>query len=163
MHILVTGGTLDKDYDPLQGQLVFDNTNLSTLLSQANLTHKPTFEVLMLKDSLEMTDSDRQQILTACLNCADTKILITHGTDTMPQTAAFLADAGTQLAGKTIVLTGAMRPFALGKSDALFNLGSAIMALKITPPGAYIAMNGELFDAQNVRKNTQLGIFETQI
>lgn len=162
MQIFITGGTLDKDYQPIQGQLVFEKTQLPEMLKQANLTHPVTLSVLMLKDSLEMTSADRQIITESCLNCSDNQILITHGTDTMPITATTLLEHHSQMPEKIIVITGAMRPFALGNSDALFNLGSAIMALNLTRPGVYIAMNGQLFEAGKVAKNTQKGLFEVK-
>lgn len=160
MQIFITGGTLDKDYHPIQGQLTFEKTQLPEMLNQANLTQPTSLSVLMLKDSLDMSDADRQIITESCLSCNDHKILITHGTDTMPITAATLLKHHSQMPEKTIVLTGAMRPFALGNSDAMFNLGSAIMALNLTRPGVYIAMNGQLFEAGKVTKNTQKGLFE---
>lgn len=160
IQLLITGGTLDKDYDALTGQLVFDETHLTQMLTQANLTVDVQTQVLMLKDSLEMQADDRDIVLQACLASPNPKILITHGTDTMALTAQHIAQNLPDNHQKTIVLTGAMRPYALGHSDALFNLGSAIMALNLTRPGVFIAMNGQLFDARNVTKNTQLGIFE---
>lgn len=159
--LLITGGTLDKDYNTLTGHLEFSQTHLPKLFQQANITLPIQSEVLMLKDSLEMTHEDRQLILNACLESPCQRLVITHGTDTMAETANCLLNS--QLAqSKTVVLTGAMRPFQLGDSDAAFNLGSALMAAQLAPNGIYIAMNGELFPAAITQKNRQQGIFERQ-
>jgi L-asparaginase len=161
IQLFVTGGTLDKEYDVLSGELVFPPTHLPALLKEAHCTLAIEVSVLMQKDSLQMTDEDRRLIGQACLNAVPERIVITHGTDTMVQTAlallALLHAAGVQ---KTIVLTGAMRPFQLGHSDAGFNLGSALMAVQTAQPGVYLAMNGRLFNAQQVQKNRALGVFE---
>ncbi|WP_024851118.1 asparaginase domain-containing protein [Hydrogenovibrio kuenenii] len=157
--LLVTGGTLDKNYDAISGELNFSTTHLPQILSQANITLDLSIETLMLKDSLEMTQTDREYIAETCVKAAQTRILITHGTDTMTETADYLSSIG-QLSGKTLVLTGAMRPFMLGDSDASFNLGAAIMAANLSSNGVYIVMNGMRFDANNVRKNKLLGEFE---
>lgn len=157
--LLVTGGTLDKDYQTTSGELIFSETHLPKLLEEANSTLPIKLNVLMLKDSLEMLDSDRQKILDACLESATDRVVITHGTDTMTDTALFLKNS-RQLTDKTVVLTGAMRPFQLNQSDASFNLGTALMAAQLASSGIYIAMNGELFEASQVSKNRQQGIFE---
>ena len=157
--LLITGGTLDKDYNAISGSLDFSQTHLMTLLNQANVSLSIQSEVLMLKDSLEMTLQDRQTILTACLASPCQRLVITHGTDTLTDTAAFLLDSALPQS-KTVVLTGAMRPFQLGQSDAAFNLGSALMAAQLTNNGIYIAMNGELFPATLTQKNRQQGVFE---
>jgi len=157
--LLVTGGTLDKDYQTTSGELIFSETHLPKLLEEANSTLPIKLKVLMLKDSLEMLDSDRQKILDACLESATDRVVITHGTDTMTDTALFLKNS-RQLTDKTVVLTGAMRPFQLNQSDASFNLGTALMAAQLASSGIYIAMNGELFEASQVSKNRQQGIFE---
>lgn len=157
--LLVTGGTLDKDYQTTTGELVFSETHLPQLLKEANSSLPIRTNVLMLKDSLEMLDSDREQILRACIDSGTDRVVITHGTDTMTDTALFLKNS-RQVTGKTVVLTGAMRPFKLNQSDASFNLGSALMACQLAAPGIYIAMNGELFEASQVTKNRQEGIFE---
>jgi len=161
IKLLITGGTLDKNYNPLTGELEFSQSYLPDMLAQANCQTKITLQQLMLKDSLEITDQDRQIILQACLDSKQQQIIITHGTDTMEKTAMQLYNH-PQLKQKTIVLTGAMRPYMLGNSDALFNLGNAISAVKSTQGGCYIAMNGELFNANKVQKNTKLGIFTTK-
>jgi len=157
--LLVTGGTLDKDYQTTTGKLVFSDTHLPKLLKEANSTLPIKTTVLMLKDSLEMQDADRKKILKACIESETDRVVITHGTDTMTDTALFLKNS-RQLTDKTVVLTGAMRPFQLNQSDASFNLGAALMASQLASPGIYIAMNGELFEASQVSKNRQQGIFE---
>lgn len=158
--LLACGGTIDKDYNVLNGELELTQSYLTELLKQARHQLDLRLETLMLKDSLDMTQTDRQQVLEACLNAPEQQIVITHGTDTLTQTAEFLADQmGTQ---KTIVLTGAMRPFRLAESDASFNMGAALMAVQTTRPGVYIVMNGQLFEAYQVKKNRQLGVFEAR-
>lgn len=158
--LLACGGTIDKDYNVLNGELEFTQTYLTELLKQARHQLSLRLETLMLKDSLDMTQVDREHVLEACLNAPEQQIVITHGTDALTQTAEFLADQiGTQ---KTIVLTGAMRPFRLAESDASFNLGAALMAVQTTRPGVYIVMNGRLFEAHQVQKNRQLGVFEVR-
>jgi len=159
IKIIITGGTLDKDYNTLTGELYFPKTHLPQLLSQANLTLPIQTQVVLQKDSLEMNDADRQSIAQACEDTKEQKIIITHGTDTMQLTAQTLNNHSA-LKHKTIILTGAMRPFKLGESDAAFNIGSAIMAVQLAQPGVYIAMNGQLFPAGQVQKNRQQGIFE---
>ncbi len=158
IQLLITGGTLDKNYAPLTGELVFSQTHLPEILKEANCQLNLVQQVLMLKDSLAMTDADRQQINQACQQTNHTHIVITHGTDTMVKTALTLIK-NTDLANKTIVLTGAMRPFKLGSSDALFNLGSALSSVTLIPAGVYIAMNGQVLEASQVVKDTTQGIF----
>jgi L-asparaginase len=156
--LLVTGGTLDKDYNVLSGELEFSSTHTPQILSQANVSFH-SVETLMLKDSLDMTQADREAIANVCIKASQQRIVITHGTDTMTDTASHLK-ACPELADKVIVLTGAMRPFMLGNSDASFNLGAAMMAADLSPNGIYISMNGMRFEAGDVRKNKSLGIFE---
>ncbi|WP_127470914.1 asparaginase domain-containing protein [Thiomicrorhabdus aquaedulcis] len=161
LQLFITGGTLDKEYDALSGELIFSSTVVPDLLKEANCTLASDVQVLMQKDSLHMTDEDRAIICQACLNASAQHIVITHGTDTMVQTAlALLTAFAADDLQKTIVLTGAMRPFQLGRSDASFNLGSALMAAQTAPFGVYIVMNGRLFNAQSVQKNRALGVFE---
>jgi len=160
IQLFITGGTLDKDYQTTTGELVFTQTHVDTLLNQANLTLPINIKTLMLKDSLEMTDSDREYIYQACLNSNAKYIVITHGTDTMVETARYLQQTNT-LNTKTIILTGAMRPFMLGNSDASFNMASALMAAQLASSGIYITMNGQLFNADSVHKNRELGQFES--
>ncbi|SKA62896.1 asparaginase domain-containing protein [Desulfobaculum bizertense] len=158
IRILVTGGTLDKEYNQLDGELVFTKTHITDILRQAKCTAQVSIETVMLKDSLHMSDADRECILERVKACPEDKVVITHGTDTMPETAAFL---GQQLSGKTVVLLGAMVPYSFVNSDALFNLGCAFSAVQLLPEGAYITMNGKIFSWDNVRKNRQKGEFET--
>lgn len=158
IKILVTGGTFDKEYDPLTGRLFFKDTHVPEMLRLGRYHLKINIQTVMMKDSLSMTASDRKKIVQACQKTKEEKILITHGTDTMTVTAQYL---GKTITNKTIVLTGAMVPYAFGSSDGLFNLGSALAFLKTMPHGVYISMNGECFMWDNVRKNKQSGMFET--
>lgn len=160
--LLITGGTLDKNYQTTTGELVFEKTHLPEMLQQANCYLSLYSQVLMLKDSLEMTDDDRTLILNTCLHTPSQHIVITHGTDTMTDTA-FTLLSEPKLQNKVIILTGAMRPFKLGVSDALFNLGSALTTVQLSQPGVYIAMNGMVFNAESVTKNKTLGVFETKL
>lgn len=157
MRVLVTGGTFDKEYDELRGQLYFKDTHLSEMLHRARSRLDLRVETLMMKDSLEMTLEDRQVIVERCRGCGEERIVVTHGTDTMTDTARVLLAAGLP---KTIVLTGAMVPYAFGSSDGLFNLGSALSFAQVLPPGVYVAMNGRFFRGDRVRKDRQLGTFE---
>jgi len=153
----VTGGTFDKEYDELEGKLYFRNTHLPEMLELGRCRVKVDIRTLMMIDSLDMTQSDREIILDNCRKCREDSIVITHGTDTMEETARVLGEASL---GKTIVLTGAMVPFKFGSSDGLFNLGSALALAQSLPPGVYIAMNGRFFPWDNVHKNKRLGEFE---
>ena len=157
IKLFITGGTIDKQYNPLNGELVFVKTHLSEMLEQAKNKADIELEVLMLKDSLDMNDNDRAIILEKCKAAKEEKILITHGTDTMVEIAQVL---GKGISNKTIVLTGSMIPFSFGQSDALFNLGVAIGTIQFLPIGVFIAMNGKIFPWDNVRKNKAVGIFE---
>lgn len=156
--ILVTGGTFDKEYNELTGELFFKSTHLPEMLALAHSKLATTVETLLMIDSLLMTDTDRQHILEHCQNTVEQQIVITHGTDTMVETATVLAKAELN---KTIVLTGAMVPYKFGSSDGLFNLGSALAFVQVLPAGVYIVMNGRYFQWDNVRKNKALGVFET--
>ncbi|HAL94791.1 MAG: hypothetical protein RLZ05_1382 [Bacteroidota bacterium] len=157
VRIFITGGTFDKEYNELTGQLFFKDTHMHDLLELGRCKVPVETRTLMMIDSLEMTDEDRELIVHQCLSCEETQIVITHGTDTMAQTAALLAE---KVKGKTIVLTGAMIPIKFGSSDGLFNLGSALAFAQTLPHGTYVAMNGKWFHATNVRKNKQTGQFE---
>src|SRR5678810_298501 len=157
IRIFVTGGTFDKTYDEIRGVLSFEDTHLSEMLRLGRSQVDVTVRTLMMVDSLEMTDADRQLIVRNCVQSSEERIVITHGTDTMVETARALA-AGVQ--HKTIVITGAMIPYAFGSSDGLFNLGSALSFAQILPPGVYIAMNGQSFPWDRVRKNRERGEFE---
>jgi L-asparaginase len=157
IRILVTGGTLDKEYNQLDGELVFTKTHIADILTQAKCTAEVTIETVMLKDSLHMVDADRQSILESIRRCPEDKVIVTHGTDTMPETAAVVGQAVTD---KTVVFVGAMVPYSFVNSDALFNLGCAFTAVQVLPRGSYITMNGKVFQWDNVRKNRQKGEFE---
>ena len=159
IRIFVTGGTFDKDYNELTGSLTFKETHLPEMLRLGRSRVDVSLRTLMMIDSLDMTDADRATIVGRCRQAAEPRILITHGTDTMVETARALAADGT-LAGKTIVLTGAMIPYAFGSSDGLFNLGSALSFVQALPAGVYIAMNGRCFEWNRVRKNRASGTFE---
>jgi L-asparaginase len=157
IRIFITGGTFDKEYNELNGQLYFKDTHLHDLLDMGRSKVAVEIRTLMMVDSLEMNDEDRQLIAYQCEQCDENKIVITHGTDTMSDTAQYLSQKVTS---KTIVLTGAMIPIKFGSSDGLFNLGSALAFAQTLPPGVYVAMNGRYFTADNVRKNKQTGVFE---
>ncbi|MCG9879265.1 MAG: asparaginase [Bacteroidia bacterium] len=157
IKLFVTGGTFDKEYNELNGQLFFKETHIYEILKLGRSRLALNIRTLMLIDSLDMTDGDRQIIADNCKNCEESKIVITHGTDTMTLTAEYLA---SQKINKTIVLTGAMIPYKFGSSDGLFNLGGALAFAQTLPPGVYIAMNGRYFDWNNCRKNKASGIFE---
>jgi L-asparaginase len=192
IRILVTGGTFDKEYDEIAGTLYFKDTHVHEMLRLGRCRAPVTVETLMLVDSLHMTDADRQRIADRCVACPERLIVITHGTDTMVETAHALAHAMSQSTGtdtrqlpgtgqrqsagtgprefpgtdnrqspeKTIVLTGAMVPYAFGSSDGMFNLGSAISFVQALAPGVYVAMNGRAFRWDCVRKNRETGVFE---
>ena len=157
IRILVTGGTFDKDYNERTGQLFFKDTHLAEMLRLGRSRVQVSIRTVMMIDSLEMTDADRALIVQNCLQSPEDRIVITHGTDTMTETAAEIART---LIDKIVVLTGAMIPYAFGSSDGLFNLGSALSFVQILPPGVYIAMNGKCFSWNRVRKNRELGEFE---
>jgi len=156
--ILVTGGTFDKQYNELAGTLTFKETHVPEMLRLGRCRVDVAVRQLMMIDSLEMTDADRRSIADACLASAESRIVVTHGTDTMVDTARTLAKV---MEGKTIVLTGAMVPYAFGSSDGLFNLGSALSFAQALPAGVYIAMNGRAFRWDDVRKNRETGVFES--
>ena len=160
IRIVVTGGTFDKTYDEINGRLSFGSTHLPEMLRLGRSRVETTIETLMMIDSLEMTDADRARIVDACARSPEGRIVITHGTDTIVETARALAAHCATCPGKTIVLTGAMIPYAFGSSDGLFNLGSALSFVQVLPPGVYIAMNGRYFEWDRVRKNRETGIFE---
>ena len=158
IRIFVTGGTFDKEYDELRGTLYFKQTHLPEMLQLGRSRLDVSIETLMMMDSLDMSDADRARIVESCRDCEETHIVVTHGTDTMVDTARALAEGVT---GKTIVLTGAMVPYAFGSSDGLFNLGSALSFAQVLPEGVYVAMSGRWFPWNNVRKNREAGTFET--
>ena len=157
VRILVTGGTFDKEYNEMTGELYFEDTHMREILELGRSKLEVKIRTLMLIDSLDMTDEDRATILDNCKRVDEDQIVITHGTDTMTRTAKVLAEAGLD---KTIVLTGAMIPYKFGSSDGLFNFGGALAFAQVLPSGVYIAMNGKYFDWYKVKKNKKTGIFE---
>ncbi len=159
IQIFVTGGTFDKEYNYITGELFFKDSHLSEMFERGRCTVDIDVRTLMMVDSLEMTTEDRDIIAHNCKKCSVENIIITHGTDTMVETAKHLIDK--EIEGKTIVLTGAMIPYAFGtSSDGFFNLGSAIAFVQTLPVGVYIVMNGRYFNWNNVKKNRQTGYFE---
>ena len=157
IRIFITGGTFDKEYNELNGELFFKDSHLPEMLKLGRSKIDVEIRTLMMIDSLGMTKEDRELIAHHCLTAKEDKIVITHGTDTMTETAKVLSD---KIKNKTIVLTGAMVPYKFGSSDGLFNLGSALAFVQTLSAGIYIAMNGRYFAADNVRKNKQTGTFE---
>ena len=159
IKLLITGGTIDKQYDELDGELIFTQSGVEDMLAQGRAKLEISPETVMLKDSLDMDNKDRQQILKACLVCDESQIVITHGTDTMVETSQVLA---AEIKDKTIVLLGAMVPYQFKNSDALFNLGCAIAAVQTLECGVYITMNGRIFNYDEVIKNNELGEFQSK-
>jgi L-asparaginase len=157
IRIFVTGGTFDKEYNELNGKLYFKDTHLPEMLVLGRSRVDVDIRTLMMIDSLDMTEDDRLLIVQHCQKASEDCLVITHGTDTMTDTARVLAK---NITGKTIVLTGAMIPYKFGSSDGLFNLGSALAFVQTLPPGVYVAMNGRYFNWDNVRKNKKTGEFE---
>ncbi len=157
VRILITGGTFDKEYDEITGELYFKDTHMREILDLGRSKLEVKIRTLMLIDSLDMTDNDRAVILDNCKRVDENQIVITHGTDTMAETAKLLAEANLE---KTIVLTGAMIPYKFGSSDGLFNFGGALAFAQALPHGVYIAMNGRYFDWDKVQKNKKTGVFE---
>ena len=157
IRIFVTGGTFDKEYDEIKEQLVFLETHVPQMLKLGRCKIDISLRTLMLIDSLQMTEADRHIMLENCKKAEEDKIVITHGTSTVAETATFL---GKHVKNKTIVLTGAMSPYTFGSSDGLFNLGCALAFVQTLPHGVYVAMNGRYFAANNVRKNAKTGVFE---
>ena len=155
--ILVTGGTFDKEYNEITGKLYFNESHIKEMLDLGRCRIKVIIKNLMLKDSLDMELDDRKLILNACLQTDSNKIVITHGTDTMTETAKLLSE---NIKNKTIVFTGAMIPYKFGASDGLFNLGSALTAAQVLSDGVYIAINGNVFKWNKVKKNRKKGVFE---
>jgi L-asparaginase len=157
IRVFITGGTFDKEYDEIHGRLYFKDTHLQEMLRLGRCRLDLQVRTLMMIDSLEMSDADRALIVDNCRKAQESRIVVTHGTDTMVETARAIAAAGLP---KTVVLTGAMIPYAFGSSDGLFNLGSALSFVQVLPAGVYVAMNGRCFTWDTVRKNTQTGTFE---
>ena len=159
IRLLVTGGTIDKSYCPVGGQLSFSRTHVLAMLNHARVSlSEERVQTLLLKDSLDLTESDREVICQAAAAATESKIIVTHGTDTMVQTAQRLAAKQLE---KTIVLVGAMVPYTFSNSDGLFNLGLAFGAVQLLPTGVYVTMNGRIFPWNAVRKNSAQGIFES--
>lgn len=157
IRIIVTGGTFDKRYDEIEGALTFHETHMPDILRQVRVTVPVSVETNQLIDSLHMTPQDRLRVLKACCEAPEAQLIVTHGTDTIVETARLLGEAGL---AKTIVLTGAMVPYTVYGSDSLFNLGGSVTAVQLLPHGVYVVMNGRIFDWDNVRKNRQSGTFE---
>lgn len=157
IRVIVTGGTFDKHYDEIKGELTFKESHVPEILKRARVTLPVKVELNQLIDSLQMQDGNRASVLAACERAEEERIVITHGTDTMTETAVLLGNANLR---KTIVLTGAMVPYRVQDSDALFNFGAAFGAVQLLPPGVYIVMNGRVFPWRGVRKNRELGEFE---
>lgn len=157
VRIIITGGTFDKHYDELQGVLSFKDSHIPDIIKQVRIRVPTVLELNQLIDSLDMLEENRQNILDACLRSPEDHIIITHGTDRMAETARILGEA---VLPKTIVMTGAMIPYSVSGSDALFNLGTAFSAVQLLETGVYVCMNGRVFDWDKVRKNTETGSFE---
>jgi len=157
IKIFLTGGTFDKEYNEINGELFFKETHLPEMLKLGRSRIDVDLRTLMMIDSLDMTEEDRENIAQNCLETDATKIIITHGTDSMVETAKLLSE---KIKDKTIVLTGAMIPYKFGSSDGLFNLGSSLAFVQTLPAGVYISMNGKYFNWDNVRKNKKIGEFE---
>jgi L-asparaginase len=157
LRIIATGGTFDKHYNELNGVLGFSDSHLPEVIKRTRMTVPVALDVLPLLDSLDMKDEDRQRVLASCRAAPEKAVVIIHGTDTMPETAAVLGAANLD---QTIVLTGAMIPYEIANSDALFNLGCAVGVAQALPPGVYVAMNGKVFAWDNVKKNKAEGVFQ---
>jgi len=160
IRVFVTGGTFDKEYNELTGKLYFKDSQLPEMLSLGRCKVDVEVRTLMMEDSLQMSEEDRNIIVENCVKCPMERIVVTHGTDTMEVTARML---GPKIRDKTVVLTGAMVPYKFGSSDGLFNLGSAVAFAQTLTHGVYIAMNGRYFSWDNVRKNTKIGEFEESV
>lgn len=162
IRLIITGGTFDKTYDAVRGELTFDRSHLPRILQEVRCYVPIELEINQLIDSLDMGDRARESVVDACRAATEKRIVITHGTDTMTVTAERLSrafDSSTAAVPKTIVLTGAMVPYSVSGSDAVFNLGNAIAAVQLLSPGVYIAMHGEIFPAGRVEKDRSAGVF----
>ena len=158
IQILITGGTFDKSYNHISGDLFFEKTHIPEMLKRSKCRLNVDIKTLMMIDSLEMTKKDIEKIIDECKKTKSSRIVITHGTDTMVNTAKKIAE---KIKNKTIVLTGAMIPYAFGSSsDGFFNLGSALSFVQTLKNGVYIAINGQYFDYDKVEKNKLKGYFE---
>jgi L-asparaginase len=156
LRIIATGGTFDKHYNELNGILGFADSHLPEVIARARMTVPVALEIVALLDSLDMGDADRQRVLAACRAAPENAIVIVHGTDTMRETAEVL---GAGMTDKTVVFTGAMIPYEIANSDALFNFGFACGIAQTLPPGVYVAMNGQVFAWDNVTKDRAAGVF----
>ena len=158
IQILITGGTFDKSYNHISGDLFFEKTHIPEMLERSKCRLNVDVKTLMMIDSLEMTQKDIEKIIDECKKTKSSRIVITHGTDTMVNSAKKIAE---KIKDKTIVLTGAMIPYAFGSSsDGFFNLGSALSFVQTLKNGVYIAINGQYFDYDKVEKNKLKGCFE---
>jgi len=157
IQIFITGGTIDKKYNELSGELIFDKTHIVDMLNRSRCMTETLSKVIFLKDSLDIDTQDRNLIINKCNESLSEKILITHGTDTIVETAKQIQSLNM---AKTIVLTGSMIPYSISDSDALFNLGFAFSAVQTLKAGVYVCMNGKIFTADKVKKNTNVGIFD---
>lgn len=157
VRIIITGGTFDKDYDPLSQTLTFGHTHLPRIMKDVRVTVPVELEINQLTDSLMMDDVQRRRVVEACAGASESRVIITHGTDSMAATAEWIDQVRLN---KTVVLTGAMIPYSVSGSDAVFNLGAAFLAVQVLPPGVYVVMNGRVFDAGRVTKNPDTGVFE---
>ena len=159
IRIFATGGTFDKEYNELTGELFFKATHVNDMLRLGRCRLDVEVETLIMIDSLQMSDEDRRRILARCAAAEENRIVITHGTDTVTETAALL---GNSISDKTVVLTGAMVPYTFGSSDGMFNLGTALAFVQALEPGVYVAMNGRCFPWNKVHKNREFGVFEAR-
>ena len=160
IRIITTGGTFDKFYDAVKGELTFRESHLSRILQQARVTFPVHLDLLLAVDSLLMTENQRDLIVHDALASFEKKVVIVHGTDTMTQTAELLQKNIKGKEDHVFVFTGAMIPYALENSDAIFNLGCALTAVQLLSPGVYISMGGKIYPAGTVRKNKEIGVFE---
>lgn len=158
MKVLITGGTIDKQYNPLNGSLVFNQSSVSDMIERSRTTLNIDLEVLMMKDSLDVNNTDIQLMVDSCNNTEQEHVVITHGTDTIIKSALFISE--NLKSNKTVVLLGAMIPYQFKDSDAFFNFGCALSAVQTLPHGVYITMNGQIFLPDEVTKNLTKGIFE---
>ena len=158
IQILITGGTFDKSYNHISGDLFFEKTHIPEMLERSKCRLNVDVKTLMMIDSLEMTQKDIEKIIDECKKTKSSRIVITHGTDTMVQTAQTIKEHTSR--DKVVVITGAMLPFSIKESDAMFNLGGAFIAAQTSEPGIWISMNGHIFKSDDVAKNKKKGIFE---
>jgi len=159
IKIFITGGTFDKSYDYINGKLFFEKTHLPEMIKRSKCNLDIKVKTIVMKDSLDLSDEDVSKIVNTCKKEQSNNIIITHGTDTMTNTARLIAEQ--KLSNKTIILTGAMIPYAFGSSsDGFFNLGCALSFVQTLKPGVYITMQGEYFEWNKVKKNSKKGIFE---